>query len=303
MTAPAAGVVTGGVGGAFALKSTNSGGTIRYIPFATFNASILRGDDTVPLVNNVGYAANEVDGVTTCDWSLQTPLIPTVLVADFWARAFGSTYGDTDASNYHTLTHWPDGAGSAARVYALAKFATCSGAVRFSRSGTQSSATLTFGGPCADPLSGSVAALTAPASGALSAGKIIGYAKTAFTGATQVVGMGFQLATGADYTAGTNAGTNADYPVLPKGILMPSGLVGTVTLTQYQNATTVLGVDGTAGAFTVAFGSTGAGISMAFRLKPRLLGMPSNLGPNYQTNSYYLQSVDGTTSPFVVTDL
>jgi hypothetical protein len=147
-----------------------------------------------------------------------------------------------------------------------------------------------------------VAALTAPAAGALSLGNVKGFAQAAFTGATQVVSVDFQVSTGLGPTGGTRAGTNARYPVLNKGLLM-TAQGGTVTIVQPRTATTIIGSAGAGGTFTVSVGTTGAGRNFIFALQPAMLNQTCNLGPNYVSNTYFLQSVDGTTAPFTVTDM
>lgn len=297
----AAGTGTSGKTGALALKSLAVGGTLIYLPVAGFNPSISRGDDVVALINNSSYACNYVKGIALGSFDIATPLIPAVLNADFHARAFGSVDGDTDAANYFILTNYPDRAGSAGVVYGNVKFGRLQGSVQYSTSGAASAVGVRLSGLIQDPES-TATALAAPSSGALACSGIKGFAQTAITGATQVVAVSWDISTGLTATPGKATGANPLYPALVKGLLALA-LDGTVSLTQYRNAATILCGDGNPGTLTLAFGGVGDGISYTFQLIPMTVGKPSSMGVNYMTSTYRLKSTDGSSSPFQVADL
>lgn len=297
-----AGVGAMGRSGAFALKSKEAGGTLRYMPHAGFQPYINRGTDILDLVNNNGFAVNQVQGLALGSFSLIVPHIVGVTAADFFTRAFGSTYGDTDASNYHIMTVWPDGNGSTPDVHDLCKFGSMSSRVRWDPSGQASAIVYQMGGLIIDPESGTATALTTPSAGALSTGNVLGAAQATLTGVTDYVEFAYTISTSLGVSLGRKAGTNANYPTLCKGLLM-GGQVGSVAVTQHRSATTVIGADGSAGTITLTIGTTGAGVAKVFRIIPVGLGKPSTLGPNYRVHNYRLKSTDGTTAPYTCTDL
>lgn len=298
----AAGVASSGKTGALALQSLATGGVLRYVPVAGFSPSVSRGDALVPLINNANFSTNKTLGISIGNFVFSLPLIPAITPADFFARAIGSTAGDTDAANYHTLTMYPDNNGDAPDVFALSKFDTFSGQVAFSANGAAQAVAMTLSGRSIDPYSGSVTALAAPSAGALSTGGVQGFAQTVITGATQVVGVSWQVGTGLVTTAGAVAGTNSNFPYLAKGLLQ-TGIGGIVTVTQYRNAATVLGLTGANGSLDLAFGATGNGLGMTFELMPLSIARPSTQSVNMMTSTYALVSVDGTTSPIAFRNL
>ena len=298
----APGTATSGKTGTLALQSLAAGGTLRYVSVAGFSPTISRGDALIPLINNAAFAANKVQGLSMANWDFPLPLIPAVTPADFFARAIGSVSGDTDASNYHLLTMYPDNAGSAPDVYAASKYASMSGQVAFSANGAAQAVALSMRGMSIDPQSGTVAALAAPPAGAISTGGATGFAQTAITGATQVVGASWDISTGLTPTPGVQAGTNPNFPYIAKGLLQ-TNLSGIVSLTQYKNAGTVLGANGQDGTLTLAFGTTGNGVAFSFRLMPLAVAVPSTQNINFITSRYALKSVDGVTSPIQFSDL
>ena len=298
----AAGTATSGKTGALALQSLAPGGVLRYSSVAGFSPRILRGDALIPLINNAAFAANKTKGLTMADFTYNLPLIPGMTPADFFARAVGSVSGDTDESNYHLLTMYPDNAGSAPDVYARSKFGTFAGQVAFSANGAAQAVALTMGGMSVDPQSGAVAALAPPPVGAISNGGVSGFAQTAITGASQVVGVSWNVSTGLVVTPGVVAGSNPAYPYLMKGLLQ-NDITGIVSVTQYKNAATVLGAEGSDGTLDLAFGTIGNGLGMTFALMPMAVALPSTQNINYITSRYNLKSVNGITSPLLFRDL
>lgn len=298
----AAGILTSGKTGALATKSLAASGTQRNISISRLNPIITRGDSLVPLINNVGYATNKVVGITTCRLDVSMPLTPLVTPADFFTRAFLSGQLDTSAINYHTWTHFPDLQGNTPLVYALCKYFGFTLSVAFSTNGAAQSAVIGMSANSADPESGSVAALTTPSAGALSTGGIVGFAQASYTGASNIVQFDSSISTDLQMVPGAVAGTNAKYPYIIPGTYQ-NDLTGTVNITQFRNATTVLGADGTDGTFVISLGVAAAGLSFTYKLMPLAIGKPSDLGGLYMRSTYALKSIDGTTPPLVVADL
>jgi hypothetical protein len=303
-----AGRASSGKGGAFAELSLAASGTQYNMAAAQMNYDTVRGDAVIDLLNNEWFAANYVQGLTVGRFSIAMPYIPVQMPADFWTRAFFSVFGDTDGplagGTYHTLTVWPDAAGSAAVVYGNCKYAGFSFQVMFDPNGAVQTFGISMTGLSQDPESGSVSALSTPTTGALTVGNAKGFAQTTFTGATNVVGIQGNISCGLVPTEGVVAGTNTIYPYNIAG-LMQTDLSGTVTITQKRSAATVLGATATGAptALIMAIGSTGQGATWTLGLKSISKSLPSNLGKNYMRNVYQLLSVDGTTSPLTIADL
>jgi hypothetical protein len=297
-----AGVAAMGRGGAFALKSSESGGTLRKVPLARFSPRILRGDTIQDLVNNNGAPVNKTIGLALGQFSLVAPLILAIFPADFWTRAFGSTIGDTDASNYHLFTRWPDGNGTAPDVYDLCKFATAIITIRWDPNGMVSAIYVQFSGMIIDPESGTATALTAPGSNPLSTGNVMSAAQADLSGVSDYVEMQITVSTGLGVTKGKKAGTSAALPVLCKGLLM-GGQSGTVAITQHRSAGTTIGDTGTEGTIVTSIGTTGAGIAISTDIMAMAKESPSSISPNYVVRTYALKTQSGLTLPFRVTDL
>lgn len=298
----AAGEITSGRGGYTAALSAETGGVLVYLPKSSFSMVANSGKVAVPLVNNDGQDSNNAQGPTLGRWQMQLPLISEVLTTAWFTRAFCTTSGDTDAHNYHTIQNCPDGAGGVTDTHALCKYGSLTGSLSWSPSGMAQAMSLTVAGQCIDPYSGTATPLTAPSAGALSLGQVKGFAQAAFTGATQIASVNFTVYTGLGTTAGNKTGTNSKYPVLCKGLLA-DGQSGTVTIVQPKNATTIIGSGGAGGTLVVSVGASGNGRVFTFVLQPAAMNQTSTLGPNYVSNSYFLQSVDGTTLPFTVSDM
>ncbi len=301
----APGVATSGKTGSTAIQSLETGGIVRYIPNASFGVTITNGDSLVPLRNNAAFSGNKVKGTVVGRFALALPLIPGVTNADFFARAIASVAGDTDASNYHKITDWPDNAGGVALTHNLAKFGTWEGQVNFSLNGAAQALGMRFTGMIIDPESGTASAIATPSAGALACGGVKGFAETKITAngvAMDVVGISWGVSTNADITPGNRTGTNANYPRLAKGILQQD-LTGRVTITQHLNAAVVLGADGSDGTLDIAVGVAGAGVGFTFDLMPVELAKPSTQGINYRTHTYQLKSVDCVTTPLRFRDL
>lgn len=298
----APGVATSGKTGSTAIQSLEAGGVLRYIPNASFGMIITRGDSLVPLRNNAAFSGNKVLGTIVGRFTMALPLIPTATPADFFARAIGSVSGDTDISNYHKITDWPDNAGGAALTHSLCKFGTFEGQLNFSTNGAAQALGMRLTGLVVDPESGTATPLATPSAGALACGGVKGFAQSVITGATEVVGVSWGVSTGADITPGNRAGTNTKYPRLAKGVLQQD-LTGTVTITQHRNAATVLGGDGSDGTLDIAVGSVGDGLGLTFDLMPIEVAKPSTQNINLITSRYMLKSVDCVTTPMRFRDL
>ena len=294
----AAGAASVGRGGALGVKV--GAGSNLYLPISSYQSSVSSGKEVLDLINNAAYPVNESDGLALGSFSFNTPLIAGVETASLLTSLFLSASGDTDAGNYSVLTFYPDAAGTPAEVHGQCKFSSLTGSLQFSTSGAASAFVLGMSGIIIDPFSGSAVAASAPSAGAISTGRVLNYAQSVISGASNVVGVSFQVLTGAIPTPGVQTGTgNALYPLLCAGALL-TGLTGTVTVTQLRSAGTVLT---SAGTLTVTVGTTGAGLSFAFKLLPLSVRRPSSLGLLYMQSSYMLKSTDGTTSPLVTSAL
>ena len=299
----AAGEITSGRGGYTATKSNETGGVVVYLPKQSFSVTVPTGKVPVPLVNNNGATANNAQAPVIGNFQMSLPFISEIMTTAWFTRAFCSTTYDTDAHNYHTLQNCPDGNGGATDVHALAKFASLSFNLEWNLSGMAQAMGMRASGMIIDPYSGSVTALTAPTAGtALSLGNVKGFAQSGFSGATDVVSVTANIFTGLAPTAGTRTGTNSRYPVLNKGLIQ-NEQTGNVTIVQPRTTTTIIGATGAGGAFSVSVGSVGAGRIFTFALQPAVMNQTCGLGPNYVSNTYFLQSVDGSTLPFSVSDM
>ena len=299
----ATGSAVNGVTGSLALQGKDGVGILRYIPAATISTTITRGDSVIPLVNNVAYAVNKIKGSAMADISVDTYLYASLLNADFFNAAVGAVAGDVGTAGYNVVTIRSNNqGGEGPQTFARAKFAGMSGSVRFSNNGGAQAFRLGFRMTSVDPLSVGVVALGAPAAGALSLGGELGFAQASFAGATDVVAVSFNLDTGITVIPGNVAGTNSNFPSLPKGV-MQTVQVGTVTITQIANPATLLGLSGANGTFVMSLGAVGAGVSMTFQVMPMSYSKPVETGIGYVSTTYALLSVDGVTAPFVVADL
>ena len=292
------GTATNGFTGAIAIQSTDTGGSLRYIPCYNIDPQVYDGQEPVMLINNTAFPVNVVRGTSYAVITLTCPLIALLHNADFFARAVLSGVGDTGASGYHTMTVWADNlGGDTPKVYGRCKFASMRLRSTFSQQAGQQITFLDFTIWSADPESTTVTAAAAPPAGALSVGGILGFGQSVFTGASSVVGTELTINTGIQFIPGVTQGNNANYPVLPNGIMLNT-IGGTVRLTQIRNPATAL----VNGPLITAFGTTGAGVSFAQQLRRMMNSKRQAGGINYVTNSYFLNSLSGA-SPLVVSDL
>jgi len=297
------GVAVNGVTGSLAIQGKDGSGTLRYIPVAQVTPTITRGDSVIPLVNNAAFACNLVKGSAAAEIQIDTYLFAGLMNADFFNAGFASGGGDTGASGYNVVTLRSNNeSGEGAQTYAKSKFAGMSGSVRFSNDGSAQACRLGMRLMSVDPLSGSITALAAPSAGALSTTGILGFAQAAFSNASEVTAVEWNIDTGLQVVPGVVAGSNSEYPSLPKGVMLTE-LMGTVKITQIANPTTRLGSSGSGGTFTLSLGTTGAGIALSFAVIPMADSKPTTIGIGYIQSTYALKSVDGVTPSFSAVDL